>query len=307
MHIYELSPGAFWRITPLIQTVWRDRALIAGIIEGTSAGRIFVDDTAQPNAAFIAAHGGDYFLVGDPNARAMTQFLSDRPHEADVFNGVFAYFVDTAWCDTLFQTGIPHLQPARAFRHIDPDFPSLAHWQAHARPDAIVRPIDLTLIGQLDDGDVRPGEFKRDTLAQIVADGRFGLCVLVDDEIVSVAEAFSASSHYANIFIDTATAYRQQGLATLASAAFIHHCRANGITALWGCLSDNIASGKTAEKLGFTEEAPQLESYWRPYPDDHPPSRGRWQAYAPLDGTIIWKRSGADELVKKGAQHEPCG
>jgi RimJ/RimL family protein N-acetyltransferase len=296
--IYELSLSHISVVTPLFKDVWIDKALIDSVIEGSHLARVFVDDVYQPKAVLMCCERGDYFVIGAPRPGPIRQFIKDMPSEADVFNRErFAYFMpEIAWEAALIEDYGGHVPifPTRSFRYSHATMKPLDEWREALRQDAFVRRIDATLLEKIDRGIVRTvTEFSRDELNRIFQDS-FGFCTITGDEIASVAWAFVLSSKYAAVSIDTAEPFRRRGFATLACVAFIEHCLAHGLTAIWNCLASNIASAATALKLGMEEGPAQRESAWRPVWKHVRTTKGLWtkedEATSMPIGTIIWRR-----------------
>jgi RimJ/RimL family protein N-acetyltransferase len=118
-----------------------------------------------------------------------------------------------------------------------------------------------------------------------------GMCLMIGDEIASVAFACAVSKTMSNIGVATAEAHRQKGYATLVSRAFIEESLRRGLTPTWDCDEWNTASLATARRLGLTERAPFTELGLGPYPRCKPPlSEGIWGWQAGEAGVKVWSR-----------------
>jgi len=82
---------------------------------------------------------------------------------------------------------------------------------------------------------------------------KHGFCfyLLKDDEIVSRARSDWSTENYILMHIITDEAHRKQGHATTLTAAAAEYCKQKNIDLRWFCNPQNIASWKTAEKIGF--------------------------------------------------------
>ena len=80
-----------------------------------------------------------------------------------------------------------------------------------------------------------------------------GFCfyLLKDDEIISRARSDWSTENYILMHIITDEAYRKHGHATILTAAAAEYCKQKNIDLRWFCDAQNIASWKTAEKIGF--------------------------------------------------------
>jgi RimJ/RimL family protein N-acetyltransferase len=81
-----------------------------------------------------------------------------------------------------------------------------------------------------------------------------GVCLFKEaGRPATVCYAASIARGIAEIDIATLPEYRQMGFAKEALKAFIQNSLAMGITPNWDCFTDNTASLKTAQALGFSE------------------------------------------------------
>ena len=80
-----------------------------------------------------------------------------------------------------------------------------------------------------------------------------GFCfyLLKEEEIVSRARSDWSTENYILMHIITEEEHRKQGHATILTAAVSEYCKQKNIDLRWFCNAQNIASWKTAEKIGF--------------------------------------------------------
>jgi RimJ/RimL family protein N-acetyltransferase len=81
-----------------------------------------------------------------------------------------------------------------------------------------------------------------------------GLCMMRGDEIIVEAYAFSLGKTRAEIGAITREMYWGQGYAPIACAYLVEVCEERGYQAYWSCDTDNPASIRVAQKLGFQQE-----------------------------------------------------
>lgn len=79
----------------------------------------------------------------------------------------------------------------------------------------------------------------------------FGFCIYFDKNYVSIAFSGFLEDHKCDIGVETLNNYKGKNYATLVSTKLIDYCIQNSIEPIWSCRSDNIASIKLANKLGF--------------------------------------------------------
>ncbi|TXT60383.1 MAG: hypothetical protein BAJALOKI2v1_110043 [Promethearchaeota archaeon] len=81
----------------------------------------------------------------------------------------------------------------------------------------------------------------------------YGFCLANDKEIASwcIGEYFSPKIKQIDIGIETYPPYQQQGFASFTGSYFIQYSIKKGYSLGWHCWEENLASIKTAKKLGF--------------------------------------------------------
>lgn len=115
---------------------------------------------------------------------------------------------------------------------------------------------DALLLGA-DDADLIQGAGEllgngSDRLLQTLSWGH--VCGIVrDGQLVSVAYTFALSPRFADIGVVTREDWREQGLATEASARLCAAIQADGRVPVWSTGSTNMASQRVAQRLGFRE------------------------------------------------------
>ena len=70
----QLSSHEFEVVRPLFYDL-KEHLIIQAVIDGSSPGKIYVDDNVNPTAAFLCSVEG-YFLVGDPNNKTFVTDLA---------------------------------------------------------------------------------------------------------------------------------------------------------------------------------------------------------------------------------------
>ena len=81
----------------------------------------------------------------------------------------------------------------------------------------------------------------------------YGYCLLVDNVVASLAiTGWTAGNVYA-ISIETENIYRCKGYAKICASSLLNCYLQKGYVSHWECETDNIASAKLAESLGFVK------------------------------------------------------
>lgn len=293
--IYELPRASFGVAASLYAGRWFDEAFIDSIFEGTQNGRLFVDDPRQPQAALLC-RTYEYYIAGDPENRALRQFIADAPAEAGVFADLYGYCaLSPAWDDALLSDHGDRLAVIgrRSFKCQGAQT-RLLDWRAMLPEGIRIVPIDQTLIGWID-AMLAPipgvGFFMGG--AGLFFEQGFGVCAMQGETVASVAHTGSVSSRCADIDINTAAAFRGKGLATLAAAACVEECIARGLIPTWHTDATNVASMATARKIGYVEGAP-FSQLSPPEGTKLRLSHGRWAASlfdaGSPEGVVVWRQ-----------------
>ncbi|MDE0315802.1 MAG: GNAT family N-acetyltransferase [Candidatus Poribacteria bacterium] len=83
--------------------------------------------------------------------------------------------------------------------------------------------------------------------------------VIVNDSIVSIAHTYACSDLHGGISVSTLEEWRGKGYATSAASLVAQQIQAMGKVPVWSCGEENIASLRTAQKLGFTEVSRRID------------------------------------------------
>ena len=275
--IYELPRALFGRAQELFAETWMDGAFIRGAFEGKLAGRVFVDDPERPSAAMLV-QAFEYYVAGDANAAELRRFIAAAPAEAEVFEKMYGYVAtNVPFAHALLADHAGRLRViARRGYHWAGDEAAEAALarRRDAPPGITIRPLDRALAERVDremGQSIAPFWDGYDRFLR----GGFGFCALAGEALAAVAYAAGVGGGEANIDVFTAEPFRRRGLAARVCAAFVDHCRAQGMVATWDCDSDNAASARLAAALGFREGLPfsQLST---PGYGKLTQSRGRW-------------------------------
>ena len=254
--IYDLEQERWELAWPVFSAARFDRAQIDAVFEGRQPGRVFVDDPQHPTAAMLCRTFG-YYVAGDPTCTALRRFIRDAPPEPGVFQDLYGYVPDgDGWQQALLDDHGEVLEviPRHDFKwYPTPEAcAAVEGWQERMPAGASMVEIDLELARRIDcelKQFIKTFWLSHDAFAE----GGFGYCLLFGDEIASVAYTVSVSSTEANIDVETVERYRRQGLSTLASSAYIEHCRRIDVTPTWDADGNNAPSRALATHLGFQE------------------------------------------------------
>jgi RimJ/RimL family protein N-acetyltransferase len=249
------------KVRPLIQPVDFHLALTS-ILEGISPAHILVDDPTSPTNAFIT-YKGKAWLLGNPHNTSFHSMLIDtlpttyynslKAHHATAFR---LYYHPTTWEEYL-----PILFP----NAIGPTY-VYNYWEVDAR----TKPWNITIpqeyqMHQITKDSLQVNLKNIDYVREETTSERltieeflqhsFGYYLTHHHTIVAWCMSEYNTPTRCELGIETTPPHQQQGLAQLTASTVIHHALQHQITQIgWHCGANNLASNKTAQRLGFSKK-----------------------------------------------------
>jgi RimJ/RimL family protein N-acetyltransferase len=256
--IYELVKADHEKVRPLLRPLEYHLAS-AAVLDGNNPGRVFVDDPANPQTAFMVSPEGCY-LAGNPDNEAFNRALNEAIYAGKAFDEADALFFvchPGSWQERLRVVLDPRL-PMEVVRHHYVCRELNYDWRVDVPDGFTVHRIDEPLLSR---SGLRIPDHVRSwmennwgSIAAFLQRG-FGCVTIHDREVVSWSLADCVSDDACEIGIRTLPAYRRRGLATITAAAAVDHALSNGFSMVgWHCAVDNLGSIGTAEKVGFERE-----------------------------------------------------
>jgi GNAT superfamily N-acetyltransferase len=289
----ELTPQHFEKARSLFDGF--DYSLsIRAMLEGNSPGRIFVDNVERPCTAFALTVEG-YLLTGDHTDPAVLEGLR-RLLAEQIFTGQVYVNGDESMSLAVhpptWETQLPSLIPTH-------DAEKLARyhylcravhydWRQHLPEGYSVQRVDRSV---LSDPQIFFPEALRDwfnieemwgSLDNFFNRG-VSFCALHENQVVAWCTPDCVADDRIDVGIFTDPEHRRRGLASIAVAATVEHCLSSGFSAVgWHCNAENVASWKTAEKVGFVRNREYAYFYYMYDPIDHLAELG-WYHYRQRD------------------------
>ncbi len=285
----ELEPDQFSRARPLFAGF--DYSLsIEAAIAGNNPGRIFVDDRDQPRTGLALTVEG-YLLAGDDGNRETNEALR-RLFQDKIFTG--EVFVNGDWSMSLavhppaWEARLPELIPTHQVEKLE-RYHYLCRevrldWRNHLPAGYTVRRVDHAL---WHDSTVVFSDALREwadieelwwTEEAFFSRG-ISFAVLWEGQGVAWCTPDCVAGDRIDVGIITLPAHRRKGLAAAAVAATVEHCLGHGFGAVgWHCNADNVASWRTAERVGFVRNREYAYYYYVYDPIDHLAELG-WYHY----------------------------
>lgn len=256
----QLERDEYQRVRPLAGQLHLSLALDAMAV-GNSQALVWVDDRAQPSAAYVWDKAHCHFLLGDVDKPAFIQAVRELVRQeispqALAHEKAFlkVYYSSAAWEERIgeiFETAelVRRERVFYALHHLArPD------WRSGVPSGIAVQQIDAGLLAsdRLDGIEILRNEIDTGwhSLADFLQTG-FGFCLLQGDEIITWCTAEYVSDGKCGVGIETAVEHMRRGFATLTASAFVEHALAKGITPHWDSWKANLPSVAVAQKVGF--------------------------------------------------------
>lgn len=244
--IHELAAADFPRVRALVAGLAYHLSVQA-VIDGTVAGRIWVDDELEPQATFIMTPEGQY-LAGASDNHSFQQALTDLLLTMPVVNLTYS---PGAWESTFAalltcKFARPYARNYYTLRRF-----ALPGWREQIPSGYEMAQVDQAFLARQDLAHLDDVRQWISEWTDYARDG-FGFCLLHGDAIVSHCLADCISGNRCEVGVATHRDFRRRGLGALTVAATVEYCLERGLAAIgWHCLANNQGSQRVAEKVGF--------------------------------------------------------
>lgn len=244
--IHELTAGDYPRVRALVAGLTYHLSIQA-VIDGTVAGRIWVDDARAPQATFIMTPEGQY-LAGDSDTPTFVQALAELLLTMPTVN--VTYSPDT------WESTFPALLAGKFARPYARHYYTLRHfllpdWRARIPPEYEMVRVDQAFLARQDLVHLDNVREWTSSWTDFARDG-FGFCLIHNDTIVSHCIVDCVSGSACEVGIKTHHDYRRRGLGTLTVAATVEYALSHHLPTIgWHCWANNRGSQRVAEKVGF--------------------------------------------------------
>lgn len=254
-----LHPNSYRLIRPLL--LGMDFHLVGrSILAQQTPAKVFVDNHEQPKALFAQAEHR-YILAGDPEIDSFN--LGIRKMFTNVIfpqaiaageEGFGIYYDAPAW-----EEKMDALLTGRKTIHADREYYAcngLKHKWQDVMPEGFrLQRVNADLLANtnLKHRETLADEMKseRPSVDDFLAKS-FGVCAIHENELAGWCLSEYNADGRCEIGIETTSDFRQRGIATALTLAFLEYAFSHGITEVgWHCFKRNEASAKTALKAGF--------------------------------------------------------
>lgn len=262
--MYLLDPSEYSKALPALNKITFNHFFARSVVERKVAGKVYVDDVADPKTFYVVHPYGMSLLFGESGNWKFNERFLDYGLNTEGLRDKLEWMQATSNWDEMLrnlfgdrmvkssdnkpdaETGVIELNTRINFRFDESLFKSRP--QDKLRSGIKVVRSEKKVFDDMK-GSVVPSLFWNS--AEEFFESGIGFSVFHDRQLASTAySAFILGSNL-EIGIETVAEFRGKGLAELACAALIEYCVENDFTPVWACRLENVGSYKLAQKVGF--------------------------------------------------------
>jgi GNAT superfamily N-acetyltransferase len=254
-YLHRIEQKDYELVRPIFAGLAEIHLNITAILDGNCPGKVYVDEFAHPQTAYMHTSGDGHYLAGVQHNHAFNTALNAiLPRDT-----YFALFCSPDRWGSALDVVLKNTYAIRApRRYYTLKQLKIADWQSRIPDDFSMQRIDAELLAKdLKNGDgvVEGILLEWGSMDAFFVNG-FGFCLIRDDAIVSWSSSDYVSGDRCEIGIQTDWDYRRRGFGTLTTAATASHAAAHGFSSVgWHCWDNNVGSIGVAENVGFERTA----------------------------------------------------
>jgi RimJ/RimL family protein N-acetyltransferase len=250
----SLEKSKFHLIQPLLEERFYQHTFSFGVIEGTFDGNIYVNNTEEPKAALIEVFNGIHHLFGETTDEDFNHSLLSRLQEkAKGSEKPFVIFTEPTWDEEISKWNLNDFEQVhRTAFNFDP--------AEYAKKEKISIPVDFSirqkdeaLVHQSKEYNERYYELYWGSLDNFFQNG-LGICLLNKDQAIVSEATVTSCGKFAEVDIITDPNHRGKGFGKVIAQQFITDSLTKKRVPKWDCFSENLASIKMADSLGFVQK-----------------------------------------------------
>jgi RimJ/RimL family protein N-acetyltransferase len=230
------------------------------ILAKQTPAQIFVDNMEHPKTMFAQA-GHRYILAGDPEIDSFNlgiqKLFADVIYPRTLAEGQegFAIYYDEAAWEKKMDALLINKEKILADREYYACKTMNHKWQDFMPEGFQLQMVDTSLLAnaELKHLDTLKEEMtsERPSVENFLAKS-FGVCAIHKNELAGWCLSEYNADNRCEIGIETTSEFRQRGIATALTLAFLEHAFSHGINEVgWHCYKRNTPSALTARKAGF--------------------------------------------------------
>jgi RimJ/RimL family protein N-acetyltransferase len=257
--ISDLPAASYAQALPVFAGL-TDNLVVTSVLAGYTRGTVLVDDLQAPRRGCIWNQQDTLLLAGDPGkdtfAGAFNDVLRDElipDAHARFIPGLALYIDRPAWRQQLDPL-LADMQPAWRRRYAFRCDGLPQDWRGQLPRGYTLHRLDATLLAQTaqdNHGALLGWILSFWPTTRLFLHNGVGFCIRKGDALASWCLSVYAGDNALEFGVATVEAYRNQGLATLATAACLDECLQRGLTPQWQCDAANQPSLAVARKVGF--------------------------------------------------------
>lgn len=250
----RLQPSQFQIVTDILLQQPFNTFFALAVTEQQVGGEVYADNSEKPKSLLVLHPYGMALLWGETQNQSFNQEVSKvlsvapsaqlRHRWVQIYPHFWGNLVNS------LPDNNNSLKVERFTRsNFQFDETVYLQWKVAQQPsNEIVIPIDATIFGEMP-GAVVPKYFWK-SAADFIQNGA-GFTVLRNGRPASTAFAAYCHGSFLEIGIETIPECWGEGLAQISCSALIDYCLERGLTPVWSCREENVASLRLAQKLGF--------------------------------------------------------
>jgi len=260
--ILELNKNEFSNILPLTKEIEYNIPLVFSVIEKKQNGRIFVDCRENPSVALIYHEMGKLNLIGNDtneefNNELKKLIFEDIDHKKHYFSlCIHSQGFGEKIERLLNKAGEKKQRTCLSLSNLDSYLPQ----NREIPKEFKLKHIDNKLMSRVDN-EMNFCKGYWNSTEELVEYG-LGYALLQDEKLASVCYSCTVGNGEMEIDLETLKEFEGKGLATAVTSVFIDNCIKKGMTPVWVCNKDNIASYNLAKKFGFNEKGCYSQYWW---------------------------------------------
>lgn len=257
--IYELHQKDYSKIKCIVNK-GRINLEVISVIEGYVDGWVFVDSITKPTSALVWSKGIEgFYILGDHRNKSFIAELQVyiRTHIAPRAMALgltsFEFSTNSSGWDQLIREEFKNHDLVESKQYVYKNEGSITYTSS-SDIDVITVTPELLENNKIDVSFLKEAILEWWPTIYSYFENGIGFCIIKDQKVVCSCVTSFMSDTEMESHIQTQTAYRKQGLASLAVEAFAKKAMEKGYTLYWDCMEVNYGSRALAEKFGYRKD-----------------------------------------------------
>ncbi len=255
----EIAPQDYERVRRIFSDLTEIHLNVVAVLDGVCPGRVYVDDVARPQTAYLISGDGHYLAGAVDNHAFNVTLNTSLPRD-----NYFVLFCNAEqWKDGL-DIVLKNTYAIRATRrYYTLRQIRIADWRDRIPDGFAMCRVDTDFLERdlKNSGSVMDGLLDEWRSVDAFLERGFGFCLVRGDDIASWSLSDYIRGDRCEMGINTDWDYRRQGLGTLTATASAAFADAQGFSTVgWHCWDNNVGSIGVAKNVGF-EKATEYDVF----------------------------------------------